>query len=580
MKWFAVFSISILLGFSAQSVADLFEKPQSELISEEVEENTEDLQNQVNAILSEPTPKFLRVEEAYQLSPIVTQTELILQWQIAPGYYLYDEKLSFTSKGQHIRGERPEGEISFDENFNKDVAKHYHQLIVTLQKADFKGDSELRVESQGCADKGLCYPPEVDYVTIDWENQTATVSKNAPQEPIFLPWILLSALLGGLILNLLPCVFPVLSIKAITVVNTPEESHKAHGLSYLCGSIVTFTLIGATIIALRAFSLQLNWGISFEWGSQLQHPPTVTFLVYLFAVMGLCFSGVIHFSSRLMGVGNKLTQGTTLRASFFTGALAAFVASPCMGPFLSVPIAVALTQSSVVGLTVFIAVGIGTALPMVILSFWPHIGKYLPQPGRWMETFKQFLAFPLYLSAIWLVWILGRQTSSDAVIIVLLGLFVIVFLGWLSEKRPSFKDVSLIVGITLVILISLNIRNFKDQQGQWQPYNPVELEELRAQGKPVFINVTAAWCITCYGNEIAVFGEERMNKLKQRGLIFIKADLTSPDPEVSALLAKHQRAGVPLYLLYPPKAGEPPQILPQVLTPGVFEEAINASGLP
>ena len=398
-------------------------------------------------------------------------------------------------------------------------------------------------------------------------------------------WLALGfALLGGLILNLMPCVFPVLSIKAVSVIENRRNepaAERLHALAYTAGTVLSCAAIALAIILLR------EGGQQFGWGFQLQAPAFVAFLAYLMLALGLSLSGLVQFGTSLMGVGQELVEQGGFSRSFFTGVLAVVVASPCTAPFMGTALGYALTQPVFVALPVFATLGLGLALPFLLLGFFPALGAWLPKPGRWMETFKQLMAFPLYLTVVWLLWVLGRQTSIDAVALVACGLVLLAFALWLwgATQRNALRAVlALLAGFgALALLAHPAIRISEGRAAatttgtagtaQSEPYSDARLAELRAQGRMVFVNFTADWCITCKVNEKVVFENAEVRRvLAEKNVAWLTADWTTPDPAITAALERFGRSGVPLYLLYPP-VGEP-EILPQVLTPDIMVEAV------
>ena len=275
----------------------------------------------------------------------------------------------------------------------------------------------LQIESQGCADAGLCYPPLKQWLRIDRQSGVVNVaSQPFADQPVLedesvlsLGLVLLFAFAGGIILNLMPCVFPILSIKVLsfTMTHQTRRSRHIHGLAYTAGVVISFVAIAIVMLALRAA------GESIGWGFQLQSPLFVIALVYLFFVMGLGLSGYLEIGSNLMSLGQDSQQQDGLGSSFMTGVLATTVASPCTAPFMGPALGFAIAQPSYIALLVFAFLGLGMALPFILLAWLPGLSQKLPKPGAWMDSFKQFLAFPLYLTAVWLLWVAGRQTSSD-----------------------------------------------------------------------------------------------------------------------------------------------------------------------
>lgn len=534
------------------------------------------------------TVQFLPVEDAYQLTPSLDNEQLQLTWTIQPGYYLYKHRFQFLSNELKPLETAPSfaaGKLVYDDYYEKELEVYYHQTVINLPLD--KKHTELIVESQGCADAGLCYPPRRQKILIDFSSGITTTTEAATHTPASvkdsqipssmtsLPLMLLFALLGGMILNLMPCVFPVLSIKALSLTTAHLNKHNQHlhGLAYTLGIVLSFVTIAALLMTLR------HAGEAIGWGFQLQSPIFVGLLVYLFVLMGLSFSGLLTMGTRLMSIGQSTTQGHSLTASFMTGLLATLVASPCTAPFMGTALGFALAQPTWLALSIFIALGIGMALPLLLLSWWPGLAEKMPRPGIWMEKFKEFLAFPLYLTAAWLLWVLGRQTGSDAVAAMICGIVLIIFAIWLLKTRKSALT---IIGATAAIALALALpwqahTNNTHNDTAWEPYSEAKLLQLRETGAPVFINMTADWCITCLANEkFALSSEKFLSALQERQITYMKGDWTNYNPEITRLLNQHHRSGVPLYLFYPKGTGNP-QILPQLLTENIVLNAISTT---
>ncbi|MEO6278981.1 thioredoxin family protein [Roseateles sp.] len=394
----------------------------------------------------------------------------------------------------------------------------------------------------------------------------------APESDLGLLPALALALVGGLILNLMPCVFPVLSIKALALVR--EGNHKAEGLAYTAGVLASFVLLAAVLIALRAGGQQVGWGFQFH------SPVFVLVVTYLLFLVGLSLSGLFEIGGSFTGVGSGLAARQGLAGSFFTGVLAAVVATPCTAPFMGAALAFALGQPAAVLLAVFLALGLGLALPFLILAFWPAAQRWLPRPGAWMDRFKQFLAFPMYAAVVWLLWVLAQQTGPDGVALALMGLVLIAFGLWCrhSSGASLVGTGAAVISIALALGMSVWIKPIAADvraESATETYSAERLAELRAQNKPVFVNLTAAWCISCLVNErVALSRPEVKDAFAKAGVVYLKGDWTREDPRITAVLKAHGRSGVPLYLYYAPGAAEA-QVLPQILTPGVVIEAVS-----
>lgn len=540
---------------------------------------------------------FLPVEEAYKLDVSIDKHTLLLSWDIQPGYYLYKDRFSFTDTSDNTQLNTEyltDGIVKYDDYFEKDLEVFYDLAEVEL-KALKNTDFVLKISSQGCADAGLCYPPLENFYRIDIENgsispTTAPNSKalasktteskastNSTQPGHQSLWLaLLLAIAGGSLLNLMPCVFPVLSIKALSLAKSGGSNLTAHGWVYTAGAVVTFVAIAGAMLLAR------SGGEAVGWGFQLQSPWLIALLAYLFFAMGLSLSGLASFGSRLMGAGQNLTQGHGLRSSFFTGALATVVASPCTAPFMATALGYALTQPPATALLVFAALGFGMALPFLLLCHSPKLAQKLPQPGAWMDTLKQFLAFPLYLSAIWLLWVLGRQVGSDAMALAITGLLLIAFALWIthlpdrSALGRRLRFATALISILVALSIGTTLKSDQTPSNDiWQPYSRTNLESLQAQERPVFINLTADWCLTCLANEkITLDTEELENIFAEHNIAALKGDWTNYNPEITELLEEYQRSGVPLYLYYPAGSSRA-TVLPQLLRLKHIEQAID-----
>jgi thiol:disulfide interchange protein DsbD len=399
----------------------------------------------------------------------------------------------------------------------------------------------------------------------------------------------LLALLGGVLLNLMPCVFPVLSLKALGLARHAHESPgtvRVHGLAYTAGVLVCFALVAGVLIALRAAGEQIGWGF------QLQSPAFVALLAYFMFALALSLSGVFIIGGRLMGLGGNWADRPGYAGSFATGVLAVVVATPCTAPFMGAALGFALTQPWPVSLVVFQALGLGLALPYLLLSFSPALLRFLPRPGPWLEYGKQLLAFPLYATVAWLVWVLSRQAGPDGVAAVLAGLILTAFALWLAQTvRAAGRGWRLAgrAGAGLALVLALGLARLPATTGAesayaaarpssavaWEPFSPARLAELQAAGQPVFVNFTAAWCITCLVNErIALSSPRVAMELAERKVVTLKADWTHRDPVITTALAAFGRAGVPLYLLYSPRTVEP-VILPPILTEALLLQTLQ-----
>jgi thiol:disulfide interchange protein len=536
--------------------------------------------------------EFLPVDEAYQLAmEIIDQRQVRLYWQIADTYYLYRKRFSFSLEDANgvidITPRLPQGLTREDEYFGISEV-YYNQVDIYLDLARTTDTAILSITSQGCADAGLCYPPQRQQFTVDFAKGTigaapgkasaskrasAAAAKPATLELGELLYLMLLAFIGGSILNLMPCVFPVLSLKVFSFASGSEHTKHVHGWVYSAGVVSSFVLVALLLITLQ------QAGAAVGWGFQLQSPRFVALLAYLFFAMGLSLSGLVEFGAGLMGIGSQLADKEGYPGSFFTGVLATVVASPCTAPFMGTALGVAVTQPAPTALAIFAALGSGMAAPMLLLSYSSRLRSWMPRPGAWMETFKQLLAFPLYATAIWLLWVSGRQTSVSTMALLLLGMLALALGLWLWRYRGWGKVFAIAAVLAAFLIIpSAALESGNAEQGKnTQGSTKQQLDEALQSGQPVFVNVTADWCITCIANERGALGADTVKQAMQaRGIRYLVVDWTNYDADIAAFLAEHGRNGVPLYLVYSGRPGVAPQILPQLLTPGIILDAFEA----
>lgn len=417
-------------------------------------------------------------------------------------------------------------------------------------------------------------------------------AKSAGGDALGLPMAVAFAFLGGLILNLMPCVFPILAMKAASLAVHAHERRAAQGqgLAFLAGVLATFLALALALIAVRA------GGAAVGWGFQLQSPPVVAALALLMLAVALNLSGVFEVGSSLQGVGTGLASRSGLAGAFFTGALAVVVAAPCTAPFMAPALGWALTQTAPAAIAVFLALGLGFALPFALVAFIPGLLSRLPKPGPWMDGFKKLLAFPMYGAAGWLVWVLTIQAGDTALARVLAAAVVLALAAWLlgvaQRRRAQGRRPLLAAGLGAALAAAALVAVVWPGYGEpaaavastggggkaavpYEAYSPEKLAAARAQGKPVFVNFTAAWCVTCQVNEkVALTSQAVADAFSETGAVYLKADWTRKDAVIEAELAKHGRAGVPLYLVYGAKGGDG-VILPQILTEGLVVKALK-----
>ena len=390
------------------------------------------------------------------------------------------------------------------------------------------------------------------------------------------------ALLGGLILNLMPCVFPIISLKALSLAKTAHDDRlpaRRGAWAYTLGVLLTFAGLASVLILFKAAGAQIGWGF------QLQSPKVVGVLALLLFVIGLNLLGLFEIGSRLQGVGGGLAARGGMSGSFFTGVLAVIVATPCTAPFMAGALGYALAQPALTTLIVFLALGFGFALPFLLLGYIPGLLAKLPKPGPWMETFRQVLAFPMFAAAIWLVWVLILQAGANGAGLLLIAMLLAGFAIWMHRRGSSMlKRLALFAALgALVLPLSLSTgetggaAGVKSASLDAEIWSPERVAELRAEGRPVFVDFTAAWCVTCKVNEQLVLKTERTQALFERtNTAFLIADWTNRDAQIAAELERYGRAGVPLYLAYPKSHKDViGLVLPQNLSFSVLEDMLE-----
>jgi thiol:disulfide interchange protein DsbD len=413
----------------------------------------------------------------------------------------------------------------------------------------------------------------------------------APAGPgLGLPLAVIFAVLGGLILNLMPCVFPILAMKAASLAGHAHEraAARAQGLAFGAGVIVTFLALAGGLIALQAA------GAAVGWGFQLQSPPVVAVLTLLMLAVALNLSGVFEVGTSLQGLGSGAASRGGLTGAVLTGALAVVVAAPCTAPFMAPALGWALTQSPVAALTVFLGLGLGFAAPFVAVAFAPGVLARLPRPGPWMVAFRKALAFPMYAAAAWLVWVLTVQAGEMALARVLAAAVLLALAAWLAgaaQARQALGTRAAGLGVPAALLAAAAVAaavwppyaaapapgeaSGETAEVPYKPWSPEAVAAARAEGKVVLVNFTAAWCVTCQVNERVAFSRKGVAEAMARtGTVYLKADWTRKDAVIAAELARHGRAGVPLYLVYG-KDGRDGVILPQILTETMVVQALD-----
>jgi thiol:disulfide interchange protein len=411
----------------------------------------------------------------------------------------------------------------------------------------------------------------------------------AETESLGLFWALLFALIGGLILNLMPCVLPVVSLKVMSFVKMAGDSRKEmikQGLAFTFGVLASFWFLAALLIGLQAT------GQSVGWGFQLQDPLFIAALALLFTFLALNLFGVFEFGTTIAGIAGNAPvekQSKGARGSFWSGVFATAVATPCTGPFMGSALGYALTQPAYISFAVFTALGLGMSLPYLLIGFFPSCIRWLPKPGAWMESFKQFLGFVMLATVIWLLWVFNGQTSELGLFLLLFALLVAAMGSWIYgrfgalHRKKAARKIS--YWLTAIFLVgSLGLVKVASNQVEapgsqthahagWEPFSAEKVAELRKTKRPVLIDFTAKWCLICQANHLVMTNREVSKKFEEHRVVLMKADWTRYDPVITQALKKFGRSGVPLYVLY--GASEEPIILPQVLTPDAIISAVE-----
>lgn len=405
----------------------------------------------------------------------------------------------------------------------------------------------------------------------------------APRASHSLIVMLMFAFIGGLILNVMPCVFPILSLKVLSFVKKSGQSHsevRREGIIFSLGIVISFLVLAGALLIFRAA------GDSIGWGFQLQNPAFTVSLAILFFLIGLNLLGVYEIGTRLMGLGaGARFEHPTLEA-FFSGVLATLVATPCTAPFMGAALGFALAEPPIICLLIFTSLALGLAAPYLLFAFFPRWTRILPKPGAWMETLKQAFAFPIFATSLWLLWVFSLQTSGESLIVALGALLLIAFGAWLQKRLGSNK----FAGPVFLICVSFAWTYAVHSSGKppshapspvvpegWQPYSEMKIQEAQGAGRPVFVDFTAAWCVSCQVNKkVALQNASVLKAFAEKNVLLLRADWTKKDASIARKLQEYGRSGVPLYLLYPGRDGAKPQILPEILTPGLLLEKLRS----
>jgi len=416
--------------------------------------------------------------------------------------------------------------------------------------------------------------------------QGALASASLLQSSSSMLRIVLLAFVGGIILNLMPCVFPVLFIKGLALVqSSAHERHKLrlHGLVYTLGILASFWLVVGVLLALRGAGHNLGWGFQF------QSPTFDALIAMLLFFLGLSLAGQFEIGLTLTSAGSGLAAKSGYTGSFFTGVLAVIVATPCTAPFMGAAIGYALSNSALVSFAVFTALALGLAAPYLLLAFNPAWTRLLPRPGAWMEILKQAVSIPIFATVIWLIWVFTQTAGTGALVDLLIAMLLLAVAGWILGRWPAKGGSTVAALLVLALAVALplmavrratpspNVVNAGTSSAEWAPFSPELVAKYRSQGRPVFVDFTASWCLSCQVNERVVLSRaDVQNRLKTSGVALVRADWTRHDETIAQTLASLGRDGVPTYVLYPADPQAPPVLLPEVLTPDIIFNALDS----
>jgi thiol:disulfide interchange protein/DsbC/DsbD-like thiol-disulfide interchange protein len=469
-------------------------------------------------------------------------------------------------------------------------------LVVALADAPGEGAGSagvrMEVPVQGAWPAAAALPAAVPDALTAALQANAALATSAPTAvgsgAAITLWVaLLGALVGGMILNLMPCVFPVLAIKVLAFAQHADDraAHRANGLAYTAGVVLSFLALGGLLLGLRAAGEQLGWGF------QLQSPAVVAALAALFTLIGLNLAGLFEFGSVLPSSLASLQAKNPTADAFLTGVLATAIASPCTAPFMGASLGLAIALPAWQALAVFGALGLGMALPYLAASWWPAIARALPRPGAWMNTFRQLMAFPMFATVVWLLWVLGQQSGIDGAAALLMLLVVMALTVWAwalpsGRGRTALTTLSLAGLAWLAWSVGPNVTRLQTAGGNaapvatavaglsWEPWSADKQAALIAEGRPVFVDFTAAWCVTCqYNKRTTLADADVLADLAAKNVALLRADWTRRDPAVTQALAALGRNGVPVYVLH--RNGQAPIVLSEVLSVADVRTALS-----
>lgn len=511
-------------------------------------------------------------------------------FDIPQGAYIYGKTPGETGLPTKLEWMLPQGfekiseiwqapEEKTEEGLKALIYKGNMQVLAKFKAGkDFSKPQDIILKASWLKCSGMCMP----------ESKTAEIkiepAANSLNFPLF---AILGAFLGGMILNLMPCVFPVIGLKILSFANDAQKTRKTalvNAAFYSIGIIASFCALAGILTWLKRL------GSSLGWGFQLQEPLFVAFLILLFFAMGLAFAGVFELGASFSSLGNLASKKDGKGAAFFSGVLAVLVASPCTAPFMGSALGIALASDASIIATflIFVSIGLGMAFPYVLLSAVPQLARRIPKPGAWMETFKQFLSFPLFATAIWLIWVFLKERNADALMQMLFSALILAFALWIfgkysppanSGKKRMFAFASLVVLGALSIALAVKSSTFKLPEVAAQAQNASiesQIEELRKSGKIVYADFTASWCITCIANKKAVLHTKKIEEFfKENNVAVLTFDWTNKNAQIGEFLKKFGRSGVPFNIVYPADLKKEPVILPEILTQNAVIDAID-----
>jgi thiol:disulfide interchange protein DsbD len=473
------------------------------------------------------------------------------------------------------------------------LAANPHEFKGVLELSGGRAYEIAALAAEGTAPATASPAPATASLTPTSSAQTSSNSASNTASPLSLPLLARAtglAFLGGLLLNLMPCVFPVLFLKGLALVQSGNEERRTmrvHGVVYAAGILVSFWVLVAVLLGLRAAGATLGWGFQF------QSPVFLALMAGLLFFLGLSLAGQFEIGLTLTSAGGSLAAKQGLTGSFFTGVLAVVVATPCTAPFMGAAVGYALAQSAAVTFAVFTALALGLAAPYVALTLQPAWTRLLPRPGAWMEVLRQAVSVPIFATVIWLAWVLAQAYGASVLTALLASFLLLAIAGWFLGRWPAKRWSTAVAALILLGVVALALYGQRlasesaakpisegasaqpSNSGAWEPWSPELLAAYQAQGRPVFVDFSASWCLACQVNERAVLSQPSvLQAFRGANVALLRADWTRHDEAITHALTALGRSGVPAYALYIPGRKEP-QMLPEMLTPGIVADALG-----